>query len=441
MALSVNTSRSLTGPKARLALVKAIRDAGANEPETHWLEWKSAADTAKKAWRGELASNILAFANRDPASAVRAVEGQAYLVVGAAPGELNGVTFVDPAELEDWLTPYVGGANGPAWNPDYVEIDGITVLLITVEAPRTGQPIWTLRKGFSNPSGTSYHAGQIFLRRNGQTVSQPTPAEIEMLQGRFAARGSELSIGLEIEDSEPIIALDVTDGARDRWLGWQREAMLSSLREVETEPSVWTVSSPMSEDRRTVDQYRQEVKDCLARSKEAFAGITRTHAVNKGIGLFRLTVVNHTQDNLQGLLIELKIEGRVHAFFSAHDALEAAQAPKRPIPYGEDTLLASIKTVPPSPGSMRHLVDRNLGHISNESSAWIKFPEIDLRPGYRHELADLYLLADSSECGSQLKARWLATSKSISGSLEGDFTIGVAVSPIEIEDLREPVDP
>jgi len=363
------------------------------------------------------------------------------LVVGVAPGELNGVEIVDPAELEDWLTPYTGGADGPAWNPDYVEIDGVAVLLISVEAPKGGDQIWTLRKTFSHPSGTTYPAGRIFLRRNGQTASEPTPAEITMLQRRYGHQDAELSVELEIEEGDPLSALDVTDGAKDRWLKRQREEMLSSLKRVQgkmaAEP-IGSLASMLLRDQRTADEYRQEVAECLAGAEDAFAGMARTRAIDKGIGLLRLAVVNQTQDNLQGLLVELKVEGQVHAFFSVEEAVEAANAPRRPSPYGEEKGIVLPRSAI-ADSLPRHLLNTNPGHISNENSAWIKFPEIDLRPGYRHPLADLYLLADSSACGSQLEGRWVATSKSISGSLAETLTIGVAPSPIDIEDLRDPV--
>lgn len=143
----------------------------------HWVEWKSALDFGSKADRFAAARAIIAFANRDPVSAARDCGGEAYLVVGVAPGKLVGVAEVlDAAALHDKLRPYV---DGPHWSVDYVEVEALVVAVFTVAAPRPGDRIHSLVTTYeNNRSGTVFHRG---------VASSPpaTHRELIMLQDRL----------------------------------------------------------------------------------------------------------------------------------------------------------------------------------------------------------------------------------------------------------------
>jgi hypothetical protein len=56
---------------------------------------------------------------------------------------------MDPAVVEGKLTPYVGSRE-PRWSCSNVEVEGKTVAVVIVEAPRWGDPIHTLRKTYLN---------------------------------------------------------------------------------------------------------------------------------------------------------------------------------------------------------------------------------------------------------------------------------------------------
>src|SRR5688500_15853364 len=115
MALEINTSHALRRPSDLLALVRAILSAHTDE-ETDWLEWKSTLDLTSHAGRVHLARGILGLANRMPERAAHYCEGLGYLVVGAEPGNLAGVSPIDTAKLDDGLKPFLGPP-GPVWNP------------------------------------------------------------------------------------------------------------------------------------------------------------------------------------------------------------------------------------------------------------------------------------------------------------------------------------
>ena len=112
-------------------LIAAVRDEpGAQELD--WVEWKSEVDLHERLWRARASKFILGAANRPLPRAAQHASGCAYLLLGVGPGRLPGTTPIDPASLEQGLRQYLG-ADGPVWSPQVVPIDGVMVVVITVE--------------------------------------------------------------------------------------------------------------------------------------------------------------------------------------------------------------------------------------------------------------------------------------------------------------------
>jgi Putative DNA-binding domain len=176
----IDISRRVAG-QARLAqLVQAVFDASP-EDEDEFIEWKTTLDLSSREGAFHVARAVLGFANRDPAVAMRKFEACAYLVVGVEPKNRVGVQRIDPADLSVKVDQYVGGVNGPAWEPHYIDFQGVTVLVVVVEPPRQGDPVWPLRKEFSPAQD-----GTVFVRRKART-ERGNAAEVDMLSRRTAA--------------------------------------------------------------------------------------------------------------------------------------------------------------------------------------------------------------------------------------------------------------
>jgi Putative DNA-binding domain len=199
----IDISRRVAG-QARLAqLVEAVFDASP-EDEDEFIEWKQTLDLSSREGAFHVARAVLGFANRDPAVAMRKFEGCAYLIVGVEPNNCAGVNRIDPADLSVKVDHYVGGVNGPAWDPHYLDFQGVSVLVVTVEPPRQGDPVRPLRKEL-----TPAQDGTIFVRRKGLTA-RGNAAEIDMLSLRAAAVTSaafELRCRLE---PAPVCRFDLT---------------------------------------------------------------------------------------------------------------------------------------------------------------------------------------------------------------------------------------
>jgi hypothetical protein len=178
MAVLIDTGMPLRSAQELAGLVNAILAASPND-ETDWLEWKSGLDLGQRENQVTIARHILGMANRRVADAVRQVGGCGYIVIGAEPGSVTGVTEVDPADLSQAIQIYLGSA-GPSWSASYIPTAGTSVLVITVEPPAAGDRIRTLQREFQ-----SYLAGAIFVRRQGRTVPA-APGDITALEDRFA---------------------------------------------------------------------------------------------------------------------------------------------------------------------------------------------------------------------------------------------------------------
>ena len=167
MSLIIDTSRQFRTIKELAELVQAVSSAPLTESEPDWLEWKSQVDLSDKLWHMRIAKCVAGFANRDPIVAKRSAGGCSYLVIGAEPGNVNGITPIDNAILHDGISRFV--RDTVRWNPEYIQHEGKQILVITVEPPEHGDQIVAMLSDFqSHKRGTSScRKGDVFVRRHG----------------------------------------------------------------------------------------------------------------------------------------------------------------------------------------------------------------------------------------------------------------------------------
>ena len=171
---------SIRGAVALEQLLRWVLETNANN-ELDWLEWKVGLDLTARAHQFAVAKQIIGFANREPSRAAVHAEGCAFIVLGAEPRNLAGQDSIDNADLDAGLRRYLGTTTGPQWTPLWVQVDGVDVLVITVEPPRPGH-----RKHVLEHAAESFQPGQAFIRRAGgsgmritgrcwATTQRPTP--------------------------------------------------------------------------------------------------------------------------------------------------------------------------------------------------------------------------------------------------------------------------
>jgi len=110
MAVSIDSSRTYRWPSELVELVEAVVQADPNNEST-WIEWKSTLVLdGKSSQCHHIAKHVLGFSNRSVATARHHAGGFAYMLVGAEPGNLVGVTSVDHAVLRPRIERQVGSA-------------------------------------------------------------------------------------------------------------------------------------------------------------------------------------------------------------------------------------------------------------------------------------------------------------------------------------------
>ncbi len=421
MSKAIRTHRQLT------ELAEAIYAAPVGEPETYSLEWKSSLDLAGGAAspRFKVAKPVIAFANRNPDAALREFEGCAYILVGVEPQNVIGIPKHDPADMDSWLTPYLG-TQGPHWSIDYVRVGGHDVLIVTVEPPRWGDRILVLEKTFEG-----FQAGRPFIRRQGKSV-EPSPNELRMLEERIKRAGSRLQlvVGFTPGQSQKLFAYDI---ARDDWQQWVRaeqQALYGPLSPRPAELGVH-ISTDVLE-RRSREQYQQDIEAYL--DKDTWQALIWEDVADKELAPLRLQIENPTELNFAAVEIELDLPEAVYAFFTSEEPRHVLDAPERPAPWGEDTIASPDLRA--AGRAIRSKLGLEPGRIAAGPGPWkVQFEPVDLRPRKTVPLPELFLaIPDGLHQGDErtLALHWTATSKSAHDNVKGSLTVSLAPGSIHV---------
>ena len=486
MVLNLDMSSQIRSLGRLRDVVIAIRDAPASTQETVALEWKSTADLAEKRWQAEAAKQVLAFANRDPEVAAKHFGGCAYVLFGVNPGALLGTPKHDAAKIEAWLSPYIGRApNAPEWAPDFVEIDGNAVLILTIEPPQFGHPMWTCQKSYApdprKPGGDPKMAVRehaIYVRHKAST-EEATGADIEMLSRRLVGKRQRIAgISIVLSPESKAQPLDATEEAVQAWIAKEREAV-APPSPPEPEPRTRTVRvddldpnsslartakmiAELSEsaltkgwyepDIRTREQYQAEVDAYIEKAAKALPLVLLRRAHQRKLGCLALSIRNDTDDPIQKLQLEVFIGADGIFAATEYGEVPATEMPARPVMLGKggrstfaDFGLSAIGV----PDYRRYVSPAIQGigprgvSIDNSGSTRLTFYDIDLYPQEVSELDEVYLYANAGlHAGKTLTAEWTARARNLSGVMRGTFEIPVdGASPSVEELLAEPRQP
>jgi hypothetical protein len=441
VALEIDSSQPLRRPADRRRLIEAIRDAPAYEPELECVEWKSLVDLAEKRWKAQIARQVLGLGNRDPDSAARMFDGCAYLILGVEPRNLCGVRPIDAAELETGVAPYVG-TEGPQWDFHFEEVAGVTVLVISVEPPRWGDPPFRLQKeiSFDDEDGSTIHwrSGDTFVRKGAKT-EKANAADLERLDKRLLKRAeqqSRLKIAVSWPSEDPVTVkpVEINKQAQEAWLEAERKQLFSPLKQFD-EASPERRPEFLDADLRSPAQYKMEVETYLAKAENKLLAELPFRALDHRdtIGSLSLELKNLTEDNFAAVRVEVNFDHEgVVAAFDRYDLGERdiGHFPERPIIWGRASrpldLLKGWRQPTLLPPITPLSVREPNGWVENlDASVMLRFRPVNLRPLDQVELAPVLLMVDARHAGQQLDGRWFATANNVSGRQEGQLTVQI----------------
>ena len=420
------------------SLAKEIR-AGSVGSETDWLEWKRSLDLTAAPARFEVARQILGMANRDPGLARRNRGGYGYILVGVEPGAMPGTDRFDPAQLHDGIDRYIG-ATGPAWQPRYIHVDNTTVLAIEVDPPRPGDSIHTLKKTYDK-----IRRGEIFVRKNGKT-HPAEPEDIKNLERRV--QGAQLDLDLALISDLPISWFDeqALIATITRAAGLQSDEQLRRARQTQepdpvAEPylrhSRTMTRAIFGPDDRTIEQYADELAQWHSEWTERGLEHWMAAYAAAGHGTCSLSLTNLTDHNFTSVEVCLEIPG-AQVIWDL-DEVET-HLPKMPRPFGQGRGLAGfaglnppyIPTVP-VPGLHYPL---EVWVDNDDDGAIVTWDVGDVRPEQTLHADPLYVLVGEAPPTRQLSARWMATSKSVSGVASGVIELPLTERPVLLDDIE-----
>jgi hypothetical protein len=450
VVLQVDTSEPLLRPSQLTSLVRAVRDADSHD-EHRWIEWKSDLDLTTAAGQAHIAKQVIGLANRDPAAAVHRAGGYGYLLVGVEPGALKGVTPVDPEILVGQVRAAVG--DSVRWTPEYVEVNGVQVLVVIVNPPKPGDPIHYLRKQLDK-----FPPATIFVRHTGRT-DPANPADLDMLQARLLERTPSLK--LTVNAVPPMIeAMPDAAGFVARWVEQRRPALLAARYSAAPHSSALDPKLPVVDalaaltpkvhpDTRTEKQYADQVETFIEEAKNAFAGRAIWDLYRHSPALLHLQVTNPTDVGYTAIRLVLHVPGEVKSYPDQSASVAKRDRPRFPAPprplgtpiVTDNPLIAQLAsgygTLLPPISVSNLTVNHGPGPgytVRDSGSVDIEYRDFELRPGQTTTLAPVPLLV-REDPGVTLTAAWHATAADIRGRLAGEFDLTVTESTLDLATL------
>ena len=435
-------------------MVRAVRDALPSTQEQPFVEWKREGDIANKRWSAEVAKQILGMANRDPDAAAAWFGGCAYVLVGVAPGVLNGSPVHDSAKIESWLAPYVGRTpDGPEWISTYVAVEGRHVLVLAVEPPRWGDRIWTCHKTYSpDPTlpgydpGVTLRNGAIYVRHKAST-EEHTASDLEMLQRRLLGNRRRIAgISVLLTEDSHAVAVDARPDTVNKWAARVRqglkpppppesESRTIDFDELRASGSLRAAAEMMENvqrsmldalsaasinyqaDERTREEYEREVDTYIGDATKVIPGLVLRRMFDRQMGRVTFVVRNDTEDPIHELQLRIHIPAeRVRAF--DYGDLPEVELPRRPPMLGkrgrylfgglEAGVLSSLRV--PDYGHLSRSILPAIGRgvrIDNSGSVTLTFDPVDLLPRDTIDLPEVQLFTSIDYAGTLLDASGL----------------------------------
>jgi hypothetical protein len=439
MALNFDTRTAPRNHAELKKLVLAVRGA-TKADETLWLEWKSELDLdpedpSDKSGRAHAARAIIGFANRMPDEASRFVEGYGFFLAGVSHENMRGVKQHDITELVRWIENYVGDTI--RWQPTYVEVEGddgpVAVLVITIDPPRWGDPIFCMRKEAPSPTkGKSIPEAAVFVRRTEGTTSRARATDLDALGERLVRRAPSLDLALSVDQGKAKIVTCHEDDVA-KLLSYLETRALATLQEGPDEPLTGLAVAFSRLEERRKERFKMEVQDYLQDCRIAIpAGIDEAAAVNVKPIVLRLH--NQTDTFLGSVQVLLRIHGNVRALEPEWPSYAINERFPRALPvlpsfsratrssFGPDVILS------PALSGLSNLRSVQAGpsiRIDNFGPVTIELPPVDLRSGRHADLAPFILLVEE-DAGEGITAEWTATATNMNGSISGQLHIACA---------------
>jgi hypothetical protein len=291
-----------------------------------------------------------------------------------------------------------------------------------IEAPRDGDPIFTLQKGFNQIS-----AGRIYVRRHGKTI-EASPADVRLLETRSSSKTEK--VNLEVTACDPdaeLQPLRFSAEDRDGWLKDER-ARLAPPAPRGNSASLYEIPLPESlEDSRGRSGFQKAVSAYFNRAELRWYGLVIKAGISTGSAALKLQIENSTERNFTGVEVVVEIPDVPNAWLDESEVFEAIEAPDPPKSWGTHSVADSIRVDPLPIG----LLDPD--NVERDGGIKIRFDSRHLRPGQILKLPDIHLTIPASRAGEEISLHWRLTAADANGWRDGDMVFRISDEPFTPE--------
>jgi hypothetical protein len=466
----IDVTRAPRGELAAAQLVDQVANVG-DLAERHFLELKGPSDLTSKADKQKVAKFILGAANRLSEKAAEAFEGCAVMVIGITANGIEGLPPIEMLELSKVVQPFLG-VPGPRWDVFRVPVENSDrqVLVIVVEPPQPGQPVYICRA-----SGDGLTDGRVYMRADGETREATSAEQDAMRERAVTTVAAPVELDVQVVGKVVPVTLDEASTLEEH-ISTTRARLLAALPLLKpttpaTNPSgaltglggsdVFSRYASMANEiqemankaalqalstipeKRTADEYRAEIDAWEEKLREAWPAAVERLA-GYALDPNEISVANETQTFLHDVEVKVHLEGAVTSidYYEVPERgsdieLDLPRPPRSWGPIQRD-ILGGIHTA----GNF-YPTNINPGVFRPSSSSWKNSGSVDvevtvgdLRPEATFVTDDeesiLVLFGDATEA---VAGTWRATVRGYNEVFKG--TVSVPLS--EPRDLTKPM--
>lgn len=401
--------------------------------EDFWLEQKSAIDPLKSPGLGKIAKCMLGMANREPATASRALGGHGLMVCGLSDGRRVGVRRTEDHQLENVLSPFLG-PDGPIWTAHRVpaEDKDHEVLIFMVDPPQDGDPIYVCSK-----ESDGVKDGGVYVRSRTET-REARSAEHRALQQRTLNGRVKPDLDIEVQLTSSLFAVRWDSNLLDDYLAETETVLLASLTtsssssrlSIQRSPTLQAIWGSLveREEDRSEDQFRNEIAAWVKASRHRTNRVAARYLARTLPGaVFQIT--NRSNVFLKNVEVSIHLEGEVKSLpYSSDKRMKLAGIlPERPRKYGPyEVTPASISPQQSFPAS-NDVARARQTNFRNSGSVDVTFTPSALRPQSSittdADESVLFLPGDSEVQG--VRGTWRLTAEGIDDVYSGELWVPI----------------
>ncbi|MFF0613702.1 hypothetical protein ACFYUD_34065 [Nocardia tengchongensis] len=332
--VNLDVTRLPRGVEEWREFVEALKETD-DSVESDYLELKSDIDLRSKEGKAKVTKFVLGVSNRMPEMAQKHLDGHAVMVLGVAPGAVPGIQMIDSKDLRKFVTDYTR-SDVPRWWIEQVMVGGSVVLVVVVDPPKYGDPIWVSHKTLQLPDAKGNMRvvladGGVYYRPDSETRAA-TGEEIVALCRRILARNPKAALRVEIIGAATRFTFDT--GVLEEYVRAERHRLCHQNDRPGPITDGALFARLSAHDSRSWAEFEQQVQSWEDELREAWPRIVNFCASAVSEARIRITHLDGSYLNDVDLTVHLPRALRAFVKINGDYAPLNTLLPNTPMPWG-----------------------------------------------------------------------------------------------------------